>query len=212
MARKTPSQSRSKLTMSSILEATQDMLRTTSYDDISTKKIADKVGISVGSLYQYFPNKKTIALAIYEETTLEVAKQMRDQMYTDAMLSDDAVANDKNQGMYKTIEVSFNLYEEHQSILIDLLEDAPELKRHAATLTANNLLYNAARLFLRNHPPKVDVDLDATSFVMESLIFDSIKRYLLLPEPKPFPKEELIDIIASTIISYYQRIGVLGGE
>lgn len=208
LTRKEPTQTRARITVESILQATSEMLKNTSYHDITTKKIADRVGISVGSLYQYFPNKDAIVLAILEETILELAKRMRDQMYNDSILSDEAVITDKDQGLYKTIEVAVEMYEENSAILVDLFEEAPELKTNASALSANSLLFNAARLFLKSHPPEIDVDHAAISFAMEGLIFDTIKRFVKA-DPKPCDREELIEIIASIVIAYYQRIGVL---
>ena len=58
--RKKPKQQRSKFMVESILEASARLLKELPYDKFTTNKVADKAGISVGSLYQYFPNKESI--------------------------------------------------------------------------------------------------------------------------------------------------------
>ncbi len=58
--RKKPKQSRSKAIVESIFEATVRILPKIGSDNLTTRKIADLAGISVGSLYQYFPNKESI--------------------------------------------------------------------------------------------------------------------------------------------------------
>ncbi len=64
--RKKPRQSRSQDTVLAILEATARVLCTTGYDRASTNRIALAAGVSVGSLYQYFPSKEALVAALAE--------------------------------------------------------------------------------------------------------------------------------------------------
>ena len=47
-----------------ILDAAATVLRTTGYDDATTNHVAEVAGVSVGSLYQYFPNKQALVDAL----------------------------------------------------------------------------------------------------------------------------------------------------
>ena len=58
--RKTPKQARSKATVEAILSAGIRVLLANGYDKASTYKIADVAGVSIGSLYEYFPGKEAI--------------------------------------------------------------------------------------------------------------------------------------------------------
>jgi len=58
--RKTPQQARSKQTREDILEATTHLLNRKPFGDVSTNHIAKKTGISIGTLYKYYPNKDAI--------------------------------------------------------------------------------------------------------------------------------------------------------
>ncbi len=58
--RKTPRQSRSRDTYDAVLEATARILETKGLEAANTNAIAERAGISVGSLYQYFPGKTAI--------------------------------------------------------------------------------------------------------------------------------------------------------
>jgi AcrR family transcriptional regulator len=62
--RKRPQQQRSRVTIDTIFEATIQVLLANGLDGITTIQIADKAGVSVGSLYQYFPNKNALLAAI----------------------------------------------------------------------------------------------------------------------------------------------------
>jgi AcrR family transcriptional regulator len=62
--RKKPRQDRSIATVDAILDATARVLCTTGYDRASTNRIALAAGVSVGSLYQYFPSKEALVAAL----------------------------------------------------------------------------------------------------------------------------------------------------
>jgi AcrR family transcriptional regulator len=62
--RKLPQQDRSRFTVDTILTATAHILTEEGYDKASTNRIAERAGISIGSLYQYFPNKASLITAL----------------------------------------------------------------------------------------------------------------------------------------------------
>ncbi len=62
--RKAPVQSRSRMTVDAILQATAHILTRQGYDALTTNHVAGRAGVSVGSLYQYFPNKEALLLAL----------------------------------------------------------------------------------------------------------------------------------------------------
>ena len=58
--RKQPSQERSAFTVDAILEATVHILEHAKDGQFTTKQVAERSGVSIGSLYQYFPNKQAL--------------------------------------------------------------------------------------------------------------------------------------------------------
>jgi AcrR family transcriptional regulator len=60
LPRKRPRQERSRFTVEAILEAAADILVRDGYDKLTTNRIADRAGVNVASLYQYFPGKEAI--------------------------------------------------------------------------------------------------------------------------------------------------------
>lgn len=62
--RKRPQQRRSRVTIDTIFEATIQVLLANGLDRITTIQIAERAGVSVGSLYQYFPNKRALLAAV----------------------------------------------------------------------------------------------------------------------------------------------------
>jgi len=58
--RKTPRQERSRATVDALLEATTDILIREGYARLTTNRIAERAGVNIASLYQYFPGKEAI--------------------------------------------------------------------------------------------------------------------------------------------------------
>jgi len=64
--RKRPRQDRAKATVESILDATARLLVRRGFDGLTTNDVAVAAGVSIGSLYQYFPNKQALVAALAE--------------------------------------------------------------------------------------------------------------------------------------------------
>jgi AcrR family transcriptional regulator len=62
-ARKTPIQARSNATVDAILQATLQVLTSVGKERLTTTRVALRAGVSVGTLYQYFPNKSALLQA-----------------------------------------------------------------------------------------------------------------------------------------------------
>ncbi len=67
--RKQPRQDRSTVTVEAILEAAIRILRDGGWAELTTTRVAELAGVSVGSLYQYFPNREAIAVEIVRQRT-----------------------------------------------------------------------------------------------------------------------------------------------
>jgi AcrR family transcriptional regulator len=65
--RKTPVQQRSGLTVDAIFEATIQVLLKEGARNLTTTRVAERAGVSVGSLYQYYPNKEALLVAMLEK-------------------------------------------------------------------------------------------------------------------------------------------------
>lgn len=68
--RKKPEQSRSVATCDAIVEAAARILERSGHARFTTNEVADLAGVSIGSLYQYFPNKDAITRALMEREQL----------------------------------------------------------------------------------------------------------------------------------------------
>lgn len=62
--RKLPVQARSAASVDAILEATLQVLLVTGKERLTTTRVAERAGVSIGTLYQYFPNKSSLLQAV----------------------------------------------------------------------------------------------------------------------------------------------------
>src|SRR5262249_41095626 len=78
--RKNASQERSRATVDALIEATARILVREGFDSASTNRIAEKAGVSVGSLYQYFPGKEALVAAVIDRHHQETMQVVRDTL------------------------------------------------------------------------------------------------------------------------------------
>lgn len=69
--RKRPRQARSQATFEAIVEATARILAEDGERALTTNRIAERAGVSIGSLYQYFPDRKAIVRALLERVVAQ---------------------------------------------------------------------------------------------------------------------------------------------
>src|SRR5947207_2293291 len=71
--RKTPVQTRAAVTVEAISEATIQVLLSQGADRLTTTRVAERAGVSVGTLYQYYPNKQSLLFAVLADHLDRVA-------------------------------------------------------------------------------------------------------------------------------------------
>lgn len=75
-ARRQATQERARDTVETILRATAHILVRDGYDAASTNRIAERAGVSIGSIYQYFPDKEALFVAIVERHVDEMREEL----------------------------------------------------------------------------------------------------------------------------------------
>src|SRR5439155_9755170 len=75
--RKNASQERSRATVDALIEATARILVREGFDKASTNRIAEAAGVSVGSLYQYYPGKEALVVAVIERHNQDLTALVR---------------------------------------------------------------------------------------------------------------------------------------
>jgi AcrR family transcriptional regulator len=123
--RRQPSQARSEHTVQLIFEATAQVLRDHGESGLNTNRIAERAGLSVGTLYQYFGSKEAIVLAILSRTREKVLHKL-DRLMADA----DAASMDPRQLLQAYVSVYVSEYGVGRAHQRELVRLAWSLDRH----------------------------------------------------------------------------------
>lgn len=71
-ARKQPQQPRAEITYQSLVEAAERVVDQGGVEALTTNRVAEVAGVSIGSLYQYFPNKQALLAALLDRYMNEI--------------------------------------------------------------------------------------------------------------------------------------------
>jgi AcrR family transcriptional regulator len=74
--RRTPRQARARATFAAIVDACAQLMASGGYDALTTNAISERAGVSVGTLYEYFPNREAIVVALTTEACSRLVERM----------------------------------------------------------------------------------------------------------------------------------------
>ncbi len=183
--RRKPKQTRSVQLVSDILEAAAHVFAEEGFDRASTNKIAKRAGVSVGSIYQYFPDKEALIEAIVEKRV----EMLREMIFDRLMSMMDRPYTEASEAILR-IYVDFVSAEPHlMRVLIDRLSP---FGGSSQTLLNSRQTHEAAKLYLFRYANELDIDdLDVAVFLSTSVVAAIGSRIALAP-PDGIPKDVLI--------------------
>lgn len=122
--RNQPVQRRAMARRDDILAATAELLEEVGQDDLTTILVAKRVGISVGTLYHYFPNKYAIMYALAEQWIGEM------DIVLQALASEDIESYSVKTFVERSVKQMLNVYRNQQGLLplVQAMYGMPELK------------------------------------------------------------------------------------
>lgn len=174
--RKRPRQARAQATVTAILDAAAHILCSEGYAALSTNHIARRAGVSVGSLYQYFPNKEAIMMGLMERFG-EQQMRLFDGVFEQAA---DAPVPEAARIILGAI---LNARMHQPELQRAFLQELPDLGQHAmlqqgldliAALIAQHLKRRAPTLRLLHDDPHLTAHL--LVYACHGVIEDSILR------------------------------------
>ena len=124
--RNVPRQKRSQITSKIIVEAASILFQKYGYEKTTTIMIAEKAGISVGTLYQYFKNKESISTYILEhicEDILETNAKKHNISHSNDI---DSAVDERMDLLLERLQFTLSLYR----ILTDHLQDENKKQHH----------------------------------------------------------------------------------
>ncbi|MCA9675872.1 MAG: TetR/AcrR family transcriptional regulator [Kofleriaceae bacterium] len=171
-ARKQPSQQRSRDTVEAILTAAARVLVQHGYDGASTNRIAEVAGVSVGSLYQYFPAKEAIVTALIDRHSAAMWAAFVAE-------TEEVGARPLAEAVPRVIDALWAAHGVEPRLHRVLHEQVPRIGRKDHMREINRRATEVVRGFLDGHAAEIRVrDLDAAAFVVveavEALIHASL--------------------------------------
>ena len=157
--RKLASQQRSRRTVDALIEATARILVKEGYDRASTNRIAHVAGVSIGSLYQYFPSKEALVAAVIDRHTQGMMQVLRNALVKVAMRPIEEAARELVRVMIDAHRVNPKLHRV-------LVEQVPRVGRLDNIEAIDREAYSLVRAYLEAHRDELGIpDTDMAAFV-----------------------------------------------
>ena len=196
--RRVPKQRRSREIVDAIVEAGRQLLAESGPEALTTNAVAERAGVSIGSLYRYFPHRAAVLAAIYDrDATREAADLAEEESWPlEALSLEDALA----------ALVDFQL-ERHRRLLgmeEDFYRDHHGEFSLAGRLGADDVVARI-RALLTSHASRLRVgDLDAAAFLVARGV-SAIVRQTLAERPEqldePAFRRELVDLMVRYVVA-----------
>lgn len=193
--RKIPKQARSQATVEAIVSAAIQVLLAGGYDKASTYKIADIAGVSIGSLYEYFPGKE----AIYAE----VQRRSDQRLYDLVMAQPEPRTIKELIRLHTSANVAF--VRQNLELHAALVNDVPQFAVSQQELPVYRDYLPWVTRFINTHREELRQDISVSRLVDFTLRVSrsTIDNYVLnAPEQlnDPLIEELLIDVVERFIL------------
>lgn len=193
--RKAPTQARAQATVEAILAATKKVLVTDGYEAASTNRVAEVAGVSIGSLYQYFPSKE----ALLTELIQRHMSRMFEVMATTAQQGETSSIEEAARTIIRAVFAAHRVNPKLHRVLVEQMARIGTLETFDAFETQTQAL---TEQFLASHRPELrprNVKLAARVAV---LAVRGVTLWTLLRNAEQLADEEFIDEITDMVTRY----------
>lgn len=199
-ARKNASQERSRQTVDALLAATAGVLVKEGYDHASTNKIAAAAGVSVGSLYQYFPSKEALVAAVIDRHIGQMMDLIRATSVRVAPLPLPEAARALVSVMIEAHRIQPKL---HRVIVEQIprvgdLEHVNRIEEEAAQLVRGYLELHRDEL-----GPTI-TDLDLAAFMAVTSV-EAMTHVAVIRRPELLSEARFVDEVTALVVRYLGR-------
>ncbi len=193
--RKSPRQLRSQHTVETILQATARVLATHGYAGTNTNLIAETAGVSVGSLYQYFPNKNALIAALHNRHD----NQMLDVI--DAVLDSNPAATLRER-VAAIVEAMLHAHLLEPALHRVLEREFPLFDLPHEHSRADQDIHRRMRHLLELHRAEIaQQDRDLATYVVLR-IMESLVHAAALAPPAGFSTQQLEQAVVDAVMGY----------
>ena len=192
--RRLPRQRRARETRDAVLDAVSRVLARGGAGRLTTNRIAQAAGVSIGSLYQYFPDKQAVFLALRDRHVNDMARLVEDRLLALADAPLDALVQGLTEAIVEAHALDPTLY---LFLLGHLPADAREESTWHQRLTAS------LRLALMAHARELDPSLEIASalFILPPMM-ESLAHAVALHRPAQISRAHATREAARAILAY----------
>lgn len=194
-ARKAPRQARAVATVDSILEATAHLLGDGGFAALSTNRIARRAGVSIGSLYQYFPNKHAVVAALIDRHAEAQMEQLAANLTSAATGALDTAV----RGIIEAQLHAKRVDHEMERLLLETVPQTGQFDLHARWNERASLLVEGA-LAARSDEIR-PTDLHLAVFVLVNAV-EGIVHGLVLQRPDLISSDALVEEVVQLVLRY----------
>jgi AcrR family transcriptional regulator len=148
--RKLPRQARSRMTFDAILEACARILREGGLEAATTGAIAERAGVGIGSLYEFFPNREAVIAALAVQRLGTLAQTVAATLERTRALDDAAAVRLLIEQLLDAVAADRNLYRV-------LLREAPMLRDLPETRRAMAVFFELGRIGAEHASARIDL-------------------------------------------------------
>src|SRR3954468_2752291 len=193
--RKAPKQQRSKETVDVILAATARVLVKEGFDRASTNKIADAAGVSIGSLYQYFPTKEALVAAVIRRHMGEMMDVLRASLVRVAALP-------LTEAARELVRVFIEAHRIEPKLHRVLVEQIPRIGSLEEIESIDDEACALVRAYLEAHVDEVKVrDIDLATWVCVTTV-EALTHMAVLRRPHLLDDDKFIEEVATLVVRY----------
>jgi AcrR family transcriptional regulator len=173
--RRRPQQRRARQTVDAVLDAVARILKREGMKAVTTNRIAEVAGVSIGSVYQYFPDKRAIFVALHQRHIEQIDRLVEAKLFEHAASPVEDLIGAMMEAMIEAHATDPELYEL-------LLTEVPH--RAEGTRAFAVRLHGAFRLAIssRVHELRSRRDLDKVVFVVTHMV-ESLSHGAVLRRP-----------------------------
>ena len=196
--RKQASQARSRATVDALVEATARILVRDGFDKASTNRIADMAGVSIGSLYQYYPSKEALVAAVIDRHNRRIMRRVRKVLT-------EIASQPIETAVRRFVAVAIEAHRIDLKLHRVLVEQIPRVGRLENVEALNREGYALCRSFLASRRDELRVkDLDLAAFVCATSIETLTHTAVLYHTEMLRDVEALIEEVTRLISGYLQ--------
>lgn len=198
--RKSPAQARARETVEAILEAAVDLFSSKGYARTSTNHLAARAGVSVGSLYQYFPNKDAILTALLARHLEAVHDAVSAAL---PILADPAVP--LRAGIHRLLAGLRAVHDDDPRLARAVEQHAGQMPSVPAGLTAHRHGTVERVAEILEGRPDVRRGNHALMAALLGEVTEAVSGFLVHGPREEFGREELLDEAIEALARYVER-------